>query len=169
MNSDRIRQMFGSYSVDVLRQQEDLRIANLCSKHGTRTICRTLAVTLFAPTLPDALQRADQMIREGSSIGETLRQQGFVTHKADTHWCTVTAGEPFASITQQEVAAGSRLAARVYTLLVEHEGDCWEYATIAEAYHPEHEAIHMDSQRCEDADTIPERQRAALDELLRAL
>ena len=169
LNSDRIRQVFGSYSVDVLQQQAHLRIASLCSHHGGRTICRTLAVTLFAESLPDALKDADRRIREGASIGETLRDLGFITQKTDTHWCSATAGAQFARLTQGEVSAGSLLVARLYKLVVDHNGERWEYATIAEAYHPAHEALNGRTLRAGDTPAMPERHREALNELLRAL
>ena len=79
--------MFGSYVVDVLQQTKTHRIASLCSIHGERHICRTLAVTLFSHPVPPSLAAADQAIRAGASIGETLHswEQGWWDAERNIH------------------------------------------------------------------------------------
>jgi hypothetical protein len=172
LNSDRIKQIFGSYTVDILLQEAQLRVANLCSQHGQQMICRTLAVTLFSETLPTALKTADQQIRAGASIGETFRDLGFVTHKRNTHWCVAEAGEQFARLTGGEVNPGSPIAVRLYSLVVEivgYDAAENEYATIAEAYHPNHESIRLESPSCDDDLAMPDKHREALQRLKAAL
>jgi hypothetical protein len=172
LNSDRIKQIFGSYAVDILLQEAQLRVANLCSQHGGQMICRTLAVTLFSQTLPAALKTADQQIRAGASIGETFRDLGFVTHKRNTYWCVAKAGEQFARLTGGEVLPGSPIAVRLYSLVVEiAENDATEgeYATIAEAYHPAHEPIRPESHSCDADPAMPGKHREAFLRLTAAL
>jgi hypothetical protein len=138
LNSHRIREVFGSYVVDVLQQTEDMRIASLCSLHNGTTVCRTLAVTCFLTPTPLPLRAADAAIRQGESIGETLSVHGFSTQKSDDFWCRLTAGPVFSQLTQADIRAGTDLAVRLYTLRAQAASETLDYAVIAEAYHPDH-------------------------------
>jgi hypothetical protein len=112
VNSEKILQRFGSYRVKVLHQDEVSRVANLCSQHDGRDICRTLAVTRFAAPTPEALASADASAPCGS---------GFAHHAGGT------------------VAEGEALYIRLYRLDAGLAADSLTpYATIAEAHHPEH-------------------------------
>lgn len=138
LNSDLIRERFGSYFVDILEQDNGLRVANLYSEHDGRRICRTLAVTAFVVPPPPGLARAHGRILAGESIGATLRELGFAMEKSGEVTGTAHAGTAFASLTGGEVAPGSSLALRTYVLSVTSRDGRIDYATIAEAYHPSH-------------------------------
>ena len=93
LNSDVIRERFGSYGVEVLSQNDELRVANLFSGEGNSKVSRTLAVTMFVLPRDSRLDASDQVIRAGGSIGASLRKAGFVVDKrvlldteVTTHW-----------------------------------------------------------------------------------
>ncbi len=161
LNSHRIREMFGSYVVDVLQQTNAHRIASLCSIHGDRHICRTLAVTLFMHPTPKALQAADQVIRAGASIGETLQSMGVQTEKVDDHWCSWHSGAHFAALTG-DVSVGTEVAVRLYTLRTHSDTGPHDYAVIAEAYHPEQIAVSDSMAACHSANEPVGKHREAL-------
>lgn len=145
LNSDLIRERFGSYFVDILEQDNGLRVANLYSEHDGQRICRTLAVTVFVEPVPATLARAHARILAGESIGATLRELGFVMEKSAEVSGTASAGAGFVSLTAGDVAPGSPLALRTYSLAVAGRDGLVDYATIAEAYHPAHVPAPLDA------------------------
>ena len=141
MNSERIKARFGSYHVRVLHQDESRRLANLCSSHDHADVCRTLAVTCFATPTPSTLTEADALIRQGHSIGSTLKQAKQQISREMIAEASVPCGDAFAALTGHTVCAGDLLYLRLYRLNAgEPGGDLVPYATIAEAHHPEHTA-----------------------------
>lgn len=139
MNSEQILQRFGSYRVKVLHQDEVSRVANLCSRHNGRDICRTLAVTRFAAPTPQALASADQAIRSGMSIGSTLAEASCAISREVLAEASAPCGYGFAQHAEGTVAEGDLLYIRLYRLDAGLTADSLApYATIAEAHHPEH-------------------------------
>lgn len=170
LNSDQISTRFGSYGVDVLRQTSASRLANLYSRHGDKRVCRTLALTHFTLPLPECLIDIDKDIRAGASIGATLRAAGWRVVRSDPAFVTASAGEHFKNVTADSVDIGSPLAIQVYTLQVVSDTERFDYATIAEAYHPEHVPPSTEQPDIANAlQHLPEHQRAALKELAAAL
>ena len=141
MNSERIKARFGSYYVRVLQQDESRRLASLCSSHDDADVCRTLAVTCFAKPTPSTLAEADALIRQGHSIGSTLKQAKQQISREMIAEASVPCGDAFAALTGHTVRAGDLLYLRLYRLDAgEQGGELAPYATIAEAHHPEHTA-----------------------------
>ena len=139
VNSEKILQRFGSYRVKVLHQDEVSRVANLCSQHDGRDICRTLAVTRFAAPTPEALASADQAIRGGMSIGSTLAEASCAISREVLTEASAPRGSGFAQHAGGTVAEGEALYVRLYRLDAGLTVDSLApYATIAEAHHPEH-------------------------------
>ena len=139
MNSERIKARFGSYHVRVLHQDASTRLASLCSRHDDSDICRTLAVTRFASPIPATLAEADALIRQGDSIGSTLKQAGQHLSREIIAEASVPCGDAFTSLAGQTVKRGDRLSLRLYRLDAGPDPEAlMPYATIAEAHHPEH-------------------------------
>ncbi len=138
LNSDKIRERFGHYGVELLHQDAIARLASLYSMSDQRRITRTLALTRFElPTHP-ALAVEDEQIRAGASIGATLRSAGWQVIKDGQADCQTLAGERFARLGGSTLAADDPVLIRVYTLKVTGKNLSLDYAVIAEAYHPEH-------------------------------
>ena len=139
MNSEQIESRFGSYRVKVLLQDANSRLASLCSEHDGKDICRTLAVTCFVTPVPDSLVDADKLIREGLSIGSTLKQAGLTISRDVVAEGTAPCGEGFAELAGGQVGINELLHIRVYRLLAGPSDTAMvPYAIIAEAHHPEH-------------------------------
>lgn len=139
MNSEQIESRFGSYRVKVLLQDTNSRLASLCSAHDGNDICRTLAVTRFVTPVPDSLVAADKLIREGHSIGSTLKQTGMSISRDVIAEGTAPCGEGFVALAGGQIGIDELLYLRVYGLLAGPQNTAMApYAVIAEAHHPEH-------------------------------
>lgn len=144
LNSDAIRERFGSYGVEVIEQEETTRAANLFSIEAGESICRTLAVTEFVLPTNEALLKSHQQIIAGGSIGATLRKAGFDINKKLLIKTEVPANAAFVALSKGTVPTGTALYTKVYALFAQSVATDTEqpraipYAVIAEAYHPEH-------------------------------
>ena len=139
MNSEQIESRFGSYRVKVLQQDTNSRLASLSSEHDGKDICRTLAVTRFITPVPDSLVDADKLIREGHSIGSTLKQAGMLIGRDVIAEGTTPCGEGFFGFAGGQIDIDELLYLRVYRLLAGPQNTAMvPYAIIAEAHHPEH-------------------------------
>jgi len=138
LNSERILQRYGSYGVDVLQQDGDLRVACLYSEEIAGRLCRTVAVTLFDPP-PAQLQQALERIRAGASLGATLKASGWQVIKRDHHLVTRPTGNAFASlIGWSPDQTPPWVAVDAYALWVVRSGQSFRFARVAEAYHPDY-------------------------------
>lgn len=138
MNSDKIRERFGHYGVELLEQSPGTRLASLYSLSGEQRITRTLALTRFELPAHPAVDEQDAQIRSGESIGATLRQAGWTVVKNKTTDCQVIAGQRFALLGGATLSPEDRVLLRVYSLSVVKGDLAIDYASIAEAYHCEH-------------------------------
>ncbi len=145
MNSEQILARFGSYAVRVLYQDDHYRLANLCSHHDGVDVCRTLAVTHFSTPTPAPLSDADMLIRRGHSIGSTLKDAGLALSRNMLVEGLTVCGDGFAKLAGEKALAGCELVVRLYQLRAgPAESALQVYATIAEAHHPRHVAVHDD-------------------------
>ncbi len=138
MNSDNIEARFGSYGVEIITQAGNRRLANLYSEHEGAKICRTLALTCFLESPPLELTAAHQKILGGSSLGATLRSEGWRVVKSDAAFAQCIAGSDFARLSHNTVAPGATLAVQLYKLQAVSESQRHDYAVVVEAYHPQH-------------------------------
>lgn len=138
MNSDNIEARFGSYGVEIITQAENTRLANLYSEHEGARICRTLAMTCFLASPPEELAAAHQKILGGSSMGATLRREGWRVVKSDAAFAQCVAGMEFARLSHNTVAPDATLAVQLYKLQAVSASQRHDYAIVVEAYHPQH-------------------------------
>ena len=138
LNSDLIRERFGSYHVDVLRRSGETRVSALSSDDDGERICRTFAVTQFLPGRLRVNQAVLQQIEDGGSIGATLRRAGIEVDKQTVDISELNledAAHPALERMQLEVPA--TLALHIYTLGVRDDSDASPFAIIAELHHPD--------------------------------
>jgi len=139
LNSDRIRQTFGSYGVDVLANDENRRVSSLYSGAGSDKTTRTYAVVDFIGAAKSALGTEHALIEAGGSIGEVFRDAGWSIDKR--HFFI---GELFVPATYTEIGAlmhvdlSQLLAADVYLFVVGKDERSYNYATITEIHHPDY-------------------------------
>jgi hypothetical protein len=139
LTSERIRLKFGSYGIDVIRQNASLRVSNLYSLSGNEKITRTLAVVVYPVTIPVALLPEHEKIRNGQSIGETFKGSGWKVEKKNLSFTELAVATEFAGVySAMGNIEDSPLATQVYELSVARKGARYLYATIAEVNSPEY-------------------------------
>lgn len=138
LNSDRIRDKFGSYGVDILYADERKRISSLYSESSTGKTTRTFAVVDFQAPVPQALEREHSRVTSGQTIGEVFRASGWHIEKLHLY-----IGNLDTTIEDQRIAELMRialppvLAGHVYAFVVTRNQQRLTYATIIEVHHPE--------------------------------
>jgi len=139
LNSERIRQKFGSYGIDVLSESENLRVSNLYSFENGRKIMRTLAVVIYPQSIPGSVTAAHSEIKSGQSIGEVFKRHGWLVEKQDMCMGEIPASSDFAGVyASMGGIAETNLALHVYRLSVSKGGLRSDYALIAEIHHPDY-------------------------------
>ncbi len=139
LTSERIRLKFGSYGIDVIRQNTRLRVSNLYSLDGDEKITRTLAVVVYPATIPAAFFSEHEKIKNGQSIGETFKSNGWTVEKKNLSFTELAPSADFSGVyTAMGEIENSALATQVYELSVSKKGVRYLYATIAEVNSPEY-------------------------------
>lgn len=139
LNSERIRQQFGSYGIEVLQQDDRLRVSDLYSVEAGARITRTLAVVFFPETIPAPLRAEHDAIKSGQSIGEEFRNNGWKVQKQNLYVGELAASPEFADVyTAMGEITAVDLAVHIYRLSVSKDSNRYPYATIAEIHHPDY-------------------------------
>jgi hypothetical protein len=135
LNSERIAAAFGSYGVEVLEQDDQVRVSSLFSLAGDEKTCRTFAVVRYAPVDP-AVSAEHAAIVAGGSIGAEFAAHGWEVRKTHLGYGERSASPRLASL--MRVDAGTPLAEHVYVLDVAKGGRTIEYAALVEIHHPDY-------------------------------
>jgi hypothetical protein len=139
LNSERIAAAFGSYGVEVLEQDEEVRVSNLFSGAGQDKTCRTFAVVRYPPHLDGAISAEHAEIVAGGSIGAVFAAHGWQVRKTHLSYAERPASARLAQL--MRVAVGTTLAEHIYVLDVVKDGRAIEYAVLAEIHHPDYLAV----------------------------
>lgn len=131
LNSQRIQYVFGEYAVDLLLQDDQIRVSNLSAKN----IMRTCAVVNFSDTIPNWLHETHKEIVNGASIGQTIKDEKFELTKHNIYFgvCNLPAFAKEMMGTDEETAS-----IHIYQLHVtnpETTESCL-YCTITEIHSP---------------------------------
>ena len=139
LNSERIAAAFGSYGVEVLEQDEQVRVTNLFSGAGQDKTCRTFAIVRYPPHLDGAVSAEHEEIVAGGSIGAVFAAHGWQVRKTHLSYAERPASPRLAQL--MRVAVGTTLAEHIYVLDVVKDGRAIEYAVLAEIHHPDYLAV----------------------------
>jgi hypothetical protein len=137
LNSDRIESTFGSYGVDVLRNDPTRRVSSLYSSTGANKTTRTYAVVEFAGERRSAYSREHALIEKGQSIGATFRDAGWSVDKQHLFIGEFEVPETYSTIGDlMRIVLPETLATHAYLLIVSKDERSFNYATITEIHHP---------------------------------
>jgi hypothetical protein len=139
LNSERIRQKYGSYGVEVLYSDSTTRITSLYSLEGAGNITRTLAVVMYPTFVDSALFAEHGEILSGGSIGQVFKDAGWTIDKRSIYLGQLSPSEDYDEV--YKLMGGideTELAVYIYSFIVDNDGDNYDYATIAEVYHPDY-------------------------------
>jgi hypothetical protein len=139
LNSERIRQNFGSYGVDVLSNENKRRISSLYSIDGDEKTTRTYAVVDFIDGKTAALAREHELVESGGSIGEVFRTAGWSIEKRHLFIGEFNVPASYANLgAVMRIALPQILATDVYLFVVNKNAQSINYARITEIHHPDY-------------------------------
>lgn len=139
LNSERIKDRFGSYGVEIVDQDENTRRSSLYSTHDGVSVSRTYAVVEFVGSKTVDMSGVHDKVLDGASIGSTLKDDGWQIRKETTYIGTVHVpgpGHPIAQLMYLQNDAD--LAVHAYNLHIEKASMSVHYATIIETHHPDY-------------------------------
>jgi hypothetical protein len=139
LNSARIASVFGNYGVEVLEQDDQVRVSNLFSSAAEGPTCRTFAVVRYASPTDVAVGPEHAAIVAGGSIGAVFAARGWVVRKTHLSYAARPATPKLASL--MRIAPGTPLAEHVYVLDVVKDGRAIAYAALVEIHHPDYLAL----------------------------
>ena len=139
LNSERIKERFGSYGVAILSQDGDTRRSSLYSVTGDQRITRTYAVVRFVDVEALDLTGSHDKIIAGSSIGSTLQDDGWQVRKNSIHIGDMTVAGPDHPLAKRmHLRPPLQLAMHAYELYVDRGTRSLHYASIVETHHPDY-------------------------------
>jgi len=138
-NSERIRQRFGGYGIEVLESGTDIRVSSLYSiDDGLRTN-RTFAVVAYPAEIEPVFQKEHDEIMNGQSIGIVFEKNGWVIDKRHQYFGKMQASSDYSRVFSiSDGMNASQPAIHVYSLFVKKNDAEYQYASIAEVHHPEY-------------------------------
>jgi hypothetical protein len=136
LNSERIAAAFGNYGIEVLEQDETVRVSNLFSRTGDEKTCRTFAIVRYMSPGDPALAGAHAAVVAGGSIGAVFAAQGWEVRKTHLSYGERAASAKLAAL--MRVPVGTPLAEHAYLLDVIKGGHSSEYAALVEIHHPDY-------------------------------
>jgi hypothetical protein len=139
LNSERIKDRFGSYGVEIIEQDDETRRSSLYSTSNGKQICRTYAVVKFAGGDTFDISEVHRKVVDGASIGSTFRSEGWEIRKETVHVGEIALPDvdhPIGELMQLQSATS--LAVHAYELHIEKGTTSLHYATIVETHHPEY-------------------------------
>lgn len=170
LNSERIRDRFGSYGIEIIEQNDETRRSSLYSTSNGRRTCRTYAVVKF--TGGDAFDISDvhRKVVDGASIGSTFRSDGWEIRKETIYVGGIALPDVHHPIGElMHLQSTTNLAVHAYHLHIEKGPTSLRYATIVETHHPEYldkdELLELYSPSVDaDAETILDVRQLVLDQ-----
>jgi hypothetical protein len=136
-NSDRIQIKFGSYDIDIIEYDTNIRVSQLYSTHHGSKINRTFAVVTYPNVIEAAFKKEHEAIVNGQSIGVVFEHNGWTINK---HHLYLGEFELPAEYSDSPALFGpgtERPAIHIYSLEVSKNNNSFTYALIAEVHHPE--------------------------------
>jgi hypothetical protein len=142
LNSERIKERFGSYGIEVLSHESGVRRSSLYSVDGNTRICRTYAVVRFVDESTPRVAAAHADILAGSSIGATFKSTGWHIGKVTLHVGSVSLdGANHAIGELMQIDGPTELGVHAYQLVLEKDSQTIDYATIVETHHPDYMSL----------------------------
>lgn len=169
LNSERIEHRFGSYGIEVLASEAGLRRSSLYSTEDGVQTCRTYAVVRFSAETDSSYGAEHAQVLAGNSLGEVFKENGWKIHKQTLHIGSLSLGTAESDVSKlMQLRKRRVLALHVYQLLLAKGEQIFEYATIAEAHHPDYltESELLAIYRYDNSDSLSEESLSKLSNLI---
>jgi hypothetical protein len=139
LNSERISRKFGSYGIEVIENNNNIRVSNLYSTETAGRICRTFAVVGMTDLVDPAFAAEHDRIMHGASIGAVFRAAGWAVDKRHLYIGEIAVGRQATRLLRlMRIEAPVTLAVHVYLLGIWKNELAFDYAMIAEVHHPDY-------------------------------
>ncbi len=139
LNSERIKERFGSYGVEIIEQDDQIRRSSLYSTSNEKHTCRTYAVVKFVGDSAFDISDIHQRVVDGASIGSTFKSDGWEIRKETIYVGEISLPGIDHSIAElMHLQSATGLAVHAYNLHIEKGSTSRHYATIVETHHPEY-------------------------------
>ena len=139
LNSERIRDRFGNYGIEIIEQNDETRRSSLYSTNNGRRTCRTYAVVEFTGGGAFAISDVHRKVVDGASIGSTFRSDGWEIRKETIYVGEIAFPDTHHPIGElMHLQSTTDLAVHAYHLHIEKGPTSLHYATIVETHHPEY-------------------------------
>ena len=147
LNSGRIELRYGSYGIDVLENNDSIRVSNLYNTHKNNKITRTFAIVKYATKVDSSFLKEHNKIVQGQSIGIVFKQKNWTIEKRNIYFGYLNALNVYNKVYHlMGDIPPSDLAIRIYEFHIKKIGQSFNYATIAEVYHPD----YLDTQKLKE-------------------
>ncbi len=142
LNSERIARKFGNYHVELIENQENIRLSNLYSIGPSGAVCRTFAVVGLTDDVDAFFATEHAQILEGGSIGAVFKRNGWRIEKRHQYIGVMPIGQQAVRLTRlMRIKPPATAAVHIYGLAVSKNGRSFDYAMIAEVHHPDYLTI----------------------------
>ncbi|MEM8952687.1 MAG: hypothetical protein AAGD22_00905 [Verrucomicrobiota bacterium] len=143
LNSERIKQRYGTYDIKLISQTHTGRVSNLYSTDNGIPTTRTLAFVRFhAPSPPKDIESLHHTIVAGASLGATFKQAGWQVikhrHRLGSASISTHASHAPNIARLMQLTLPITLAAHSYQLDVRKGDQVIPYATLTEIHHPDY-------------------------------
>ncbi len=139
LNSERIKERFGSYGIEVLSHESGVRRSSLYSIDADTKVCRTYAVVRFVDESTPRVAEAHADILAGRSIGATFKSSGWHIGKVTLHVGNISLdGSDHVIGDLMQINGPAELGVHAYQLVLEKDSQTIDYATIVETHHPDY-------------------------------
>ncbi|MDT7833377.1 hypothetical protein RQM59_13385 [Flavobacteriaceae bacterium S356] len=139
LNSERIKEKFGSYDIDVLSHTNKVRISNLYSFEEGTKVTRTFAVVNYPEQIDSSYAAIHSKVIKGASIGRIFKKNRWSIVKVPLYKGTIpTKLKEFSYVYDLMSIQKNALAFYMYDFHIQKDGNDYKYATITEIYHPQY-------------------------------
>lgn len=142
LNSEGIAQTFGSYGVDVIRNDEHGRVASLYSGSGADKVTRTFAVVKFNGRVRPAFAEEHARVQSGQSLGAVFKAAGWEIEKHNIFIGELEVPVKCSLLSDlMHIKLPATLATHVYLFVIRKNERSYSYATITELHHPDYLSV----------------------------
>ena len=137
LNSELITQKFGTYGIEIIENENNIRVSNLYSYEASERICRTFAVTTLIEQIETVFSVEHDLITKGESIGTVFKNHGWNVAKQHKFIGNLEIDNQSKRISRlMGIEPPLSLAIHIYVLVISKHKKSFNYAIIAEIHHP---------------------------------
>lgn len=137
LNSELITQKFGTYGIEVIENENNIRVSTLYSYKENERISRTFAITTLTEQIETIFSVEHDLITKGGSIGAVFKDHGWNITKQHKFIGNVTIDNQSKRISRlMRIEPPLPLAIHIYVFVISKNKKSFNYATIAEIHHP---------------------------------